>query len=110
MSEQEMVKVYELAKELGIDSISLLDKLKGLNIKVKNHMSELRPEEVQIARSSLRKGSVAEKPAKKTPSKTKKKAQETVGSLAHTVNELIASSEKKTASPVIRRRLKAEGG
>ena len=67
MSEQEMVKVYELAKELGIDSISLLDKLKSLNIKVKNHMSELRSEEVQIARSSLRKGGESDKSLKKIP-------------------------------------------
>ena len=66
MSEQEMVKVYELAKELGIDSISLLDKLKGLNIRVKNHMSELRDDEVAIARTSLKKGPVVDK-SKKLP-------------------------------------------
>src|SRR4051812_39461767 len=86
MSEQEMVKVYELAKELGIDSISLLDKLKSLNIKVKNHMSELRNEEVQIARSSLRKGSEAEKSLKKAPIKTRKKAGDIPNSIVHTTD------------------------
>src|SRR3954467_6076836 len=83
MSEQEMVKVYELAKELGIDSISLLDKLKSLNIKVKNHMSELRNEEVQIARTSLRKGLDSDKSIKKIPTKTRKKAGEAPSTLAH---------------------------
>src|SRR5580704_16706893 len=78
MSEQEMVKVYELAKELGIDSISLLDKLKNLNISVKNHMSELRSEEVQLARSSLKKGALsAGGGVKKAPAKTRKKVAET---------------------------------
>src|SRR6185312_2380595 len=94
MSEQEMVKVYELAKELGIDSISLLDKLKSLNIKVKNHMSELRTEEVQIARTSLRKGQEADKALKKPPTKTRKKSAESASSLTQPGADL-GSAEKK---------------
>jgi translation initiation factor IF-2 len=108
MSEQEMVKVYELAKELGIDSISLLDKLKSLNIKVKNHMSELRSEEAQIARTSLRKGSDTDKIAKKIPTKTRKKAGELSSSPSQHAADLSAH-EKKAASPIIRRRVKADG-
>ncbi len=106
MSEQEMVKVYELAKELGIDSISLLDKLKSLNIKVKNHMSELRTEEAQLARSSLRKGSEADK-LKKAAAKTRKKGDGASTSGQSTPD---ASPEKRSASPIIRRRIKADGG
>jgi translation initiation factor IF-2 len=107
MSEQEMVKVYELAKELGIDSISLLDKLKSLNIKVKNHMSELGTEEVQIARTSLRKGSSSDKSLKKAPTKTRKKAADGAGAVVQAAADL-ASAEKKTASPIIRRRIKTD--
>ncbi len=107
MSEHEMVKVYELAKELGIDSISLLDKLKSLNIKVKNHMSELKSEEVQIARTSLRKASDSDKGAKKAPVKIRKKAGESA--TASTLAAETASAEKKLASPIIRRRVKADG-
>ena len=110
MSEHEMVKVYELAKELGIDSISLLDKLKSLNIKVKNHMSELRDEEVEIARTSLRKGAEgAVKAAKKAPVRTKKK---TTGdaSVSTSGSTESASAEKKATSPIIRRRTKSEAG
>ncbi len=109
MSEQEMVKVYELAKELGIDSISLLDKLKNLNIKVKNHMSELRTEEVQIARSSLRKSGDSDKSIKKPPTKTRKKATETPTAPSQSMSDL-SSAEKRSASPIIRRRVKAEDG
>src|SRR6476620_9758908 len=98
MSEQEMVKVYELAKELGIDSISLLDKLKSLNIKVKNHMSELRNDEVQIARTSLRKGIEPDKTLKKGPTRTRKKSSEPGSSLTQAGGEQ-ASAEKKASSP-----------
>ena len=53
MTEKEPTKVYELAKELGIDSISLVDKLKTLEINVKNHMSELTDTDVERARTVL---------------------------------------------------------
>lgn len=108
MSEQEMVKVYELAKELGIDSISLLDKLKSLNIKVKNHMSELRDEEVHIARTSLRKGADSTKGAKKPPTKTRKRAGEVTTAVQQAHHDTVAGEKKHTA-PIIRRRVKADG-
>lgn len=127
MSEQETVKVYELAKELGIDSISLLDRLKNLNINVKNHMSELRDEEVVLARTSLKKpaaGATAEKKAapkktaaktattkttaaKTTATKTRKKATEPAAETAAAPDP--DASSQKSASPIIRRRTKSDG-
>ncbi|MBC7396562.1 MAG: translation initiation factor IF-2 N-terminal domain-containing protein, partial [Bdellovibrionales bacterium] len=59
MTDREPLKVYELAKELGIDSISLVDKLKTLEINVKNHMSELTDSDADRARSVLKTGSVS---------------------------------------------------
>ena len=56
MVDQDMMKVYELAKELGLPPLSLLDRLNELNIKVKSHMSELTPDQVLAARNSLVKG------------------------------------------------------
>ena len=75
MTDREPIKVYELAKELGIDSISLVDKLKTLEINVKNHMSELSDSDVERARSVLKTGTVSGKQAAgatkgKTSSKT----------------------------------------
>lgn len=49
------IKVYELAKELGIDSFTLLDKLKEIDINVKSHMSSLAAEQTQAIRSFLAK-------------------------------------------------------
>src|SRR5207248_2392041 len=115
------IKVYELAKELGTDSISLLDKLKSLNINVKNHMSELRPEEAEMARSSLtHKGATAGKkataPKKTAAAKTATAAKATTartrkaGAPAPAPEPAEApAAEKKAASPIIRRRVKADG-
>src|ERR1700758_596033 len=60
----EPIKVYELAKELGIAPLELVDRLKGMNIQVKNHMSDLATSEVELARTSLKKAAEPEKPAK----------------------------------------------
>lgn len=99
MTEQEPIKVYELAKELGIDSISLIDKLKGLNIVVKNHMSGLEPNQADLARSSLDGKKKSDKPdaKKRVVSKTRKKADPEE-----------AAPKKEAASPIIRRRTRSD--
>jgi translation initiation factor IF-2 len=109
MSENETVKVYELAKELGIDSISLLDKLKGLNINVKNHMSDLRGEEASLARNSLRPSKASAKTAapKKTVTRARKKTETTTAAAPAPAPE--TSAAPRAASPIIRRRTKADG-
>lgn len=66
--QQETLKVYELAKELGLDSFALLDKLKQINIEVKSHMSSLAAEQAEAVRKAI-KGD--DKPA---PKVVKKKA------------------------------------
>jgi translation initiation factor IF-2 len=87
------VKVYELAKELGVDSISLLDKLAKLGIQVKNHMSDLSDADAVTARASLKRTPEVKKP----PTRVRKKTP-TEGVVAET-------EEKKT--PIIRRKAKS---
>jgi len=67
------MKVYELAKELGIDSIALVDKLAALNIRVKNHMSDLDGNAVLIAKESFLKSTqkTPQKPAARSGVKRK---------------------------------------
>ncbi len=48
------LKVYELAKELGLDSFALLDKLKQIDIEVKSHMSSLAAEQADKVRALLK--------------------------------------------------------
>ncbi|OFZ00305.1 MAG: translation initiation factor IF-2 [Bdellovibrionales bacterium GWB1_52_6] len=101
--------VFELARELGKQALALVDELKTLNINVKNHMSELTPEQVQVARSSFgKKSGELVKPAKKPVARTRKKAAETPQALA--VQAALAEADKKAAAPILRRRLKADGG
>ncbi len=47
-------KVYELAKELGIDSKSLMQKLANMKLAVKSHMSSLEPDVVKKVSESLK--------------------------------------------------------
>lgn len=46
------MRVHELAKELGITSKEIIDKLKGLGKEVKGHMSNLDDEAIQLVRGS----------------------------------------------------------
>ncbi|MGE0614208.1 MAG: translation initiation factor IF-2 [Bacteriovoracia bacterium] len=125
MSETEPMKVYELAKELGMDSISLVDKLNGLGISVKSHMSALEPPQVSAAREALSvKTTKAKTPAKKAGAVVKRAAASGTGATAAgaattttTTAAKPAASRKKaaaapaaSASPILRRRTQEEAG
>src|SRR4051812_41323529 len=110
MTESEMVKVYELAKELGLDSISLLDKLNGLNIKVKSHMSELSTDEARLARESLSKKAAATAAPKKKATTTRKKpvaAASTDEAPAKAATKTAAKTAAPKAAPVAEEPAKA---
>ena len=92
------MKVYELAKELGVDSISLLDKLATLNIKVKNHMSDLAGDDLRIARESLGKKDEKKAAAKKTTVTRKKKSDAVEEAAATTAPAASATTLKKRAT------------
>lgn len=49
----ENIKVFELAKELNLKALELLDKIKPLDLKLKNHMADLSAEQVEQIRSFL---------------------------------------------------------
>lgn len=133
--QQEPMKVYELAKELGLDSFALLDKLKQINIEVKSHMSSLAAEQAQAVRDAIRgdkKGAgatvvkkraaaaaspasaaspagatAAEKPVKKV---TKKAAAATSPEAPASVKtKAKAESDSSPKRKVIKRRTGAEG-
>jgi translation initiation factor IF-2 len=101
---EEKVKVYELAKELGMESIALLDKLKQLSIDVKNHMSSLEDADVarvreQVAKEQavLNKSTKTAKTTKTTTRTAKKKEPEPTPTTA-------AAAPKRAGTTVIRRR------
>ncbi len=100
------IKVYELAKELGFDSLSLISKLKEISIEVKNHMSELSADQVK----SIRDHFLNPQPAAAATKTVKTTKAVTVRKKATTSTEAKTSeTAKKAASTVIRRRTKTDG-
>ncbi len=95
MSEtQTSMKVYELAKELGMDSFGLLDMLKQIDIEVKSHMSSLAADQATAVREHVSQKSRSSKKATKKKTTRKKTAKTTT-----------ATATKKAASKkVIKRR------
>ena len=65
-------KVYELAKELDLNSLDLVEKIKDIGVPVRNHMSSLPDEDVEKILSLLT-GDKPEATAKKTKKKVAKK-------------------------------------
>ena len=64
------IKVYELAKELGVQSREVLEFLNGKNIEVKNHMSALEEADADVVRKSFVKAEAAPaKPEQEAPKK-----------------------------------------
>jgi translation initiation factor IF-2 len=50
----ENIKVFELAKEFDLKALDLIEKIKTLNLKIKNHMADLTPEQVDQIRQFMR--------------------------------------------------------
>ena len=74
------IRVYELAKQYGVSSKEFVEELHGYGIPVKNHMSTLDAETVQVIETerNAAKPSPAEPPeAKVEPPSTKKKTKKT---------------------------------
>ncbi len=80
------IKVHELAKELGLQSKELVDKLISLKYNIKSHLSTLEDDEVEKIKKQLKKSEKTEKNV------DNKKAESS------------AKKEKKPIAPVIIRR------
>jgi len=111
MAEVSNIKVYELAKELGMDSLSLVDALKKLKVGVKSHMSALTPDQAELARSTLALKEDAPKKAKKKAVVRRKKTTSSAKSGVATIRRKKSSGEAtgvsataSQTSTVIRRR------
>lgn len=70
------VRVYELAKELGINSKRLIDVLHGLNVDVKNHMSTMDEDVAKKVMEMLTKGGLKKPQEEQEAEKTQKGGDE----------------------------------
>lgn len=68
------MKVYEFARELGIETIALMDKVKEWKLPVKSHMSALDDDMIEKIKKKMSESSEKSASTKKKKAKTKKKA------------------------------------
>ena len=105
------MKVYELAKELDIETITLMDKIKKWKLPVKSHMSSLSEDQIKDIEFKLKEAfskkktsskktvkKATKKVAKKTAKKTVKKATKKVAKKTAKKTAKKKSSSKKTSS------------
>lgn len=72
------LKVFELAKEIGVETLVLMDKIKKWDLPVRNHMTELPPDLVAEIREKLDGESSKSAPKKVAAKKVAKKKTATV--------------------------------
>ncbi len=96
------VKVFEFAKEIGMETLQLMDKIREWKLPVRSHMADLDGEMLEEIRAKLRSDSASDSGAKKA---TKKAAKKT-GDDADDADSALGSSAKagvkttaKTAAP-----------
>ncbi len=82
-------KVFELANEIGLGAIDLVEKLKAMGFNVRNHMASLNDEEVAKARAAL------ETPEKKSSPVKKAVVRKVIKKEAQPSDEMAASSHEK---------------
>ena len=91
------MKVHELAKELGLSSKDLMEKLQSMKIEVKSHLSTLEEDEIAKIKKGLDKSSSKSADSKKAKKEDTKKADDDKQNAP-------AKKEKKQFTPVIIRR------
>jgi translation initiation factor IF-2 len=106
------MKVFEFAKEIGIETLTLMDKIRKWDLPIKSHMADLSPDTIEQIRLKLdeeangKKKAIKKKATKKKAAAkkaTSKKASKKTGTI-----KTLAPTEKKVkkvrkASSVIRR-------
>jgi translation initiation factor IF-2 len=104
------IKVYDLANELGIRSIELVEKLKILGIDVKNHMSSITEEDAKKVKEKLSPKKEAKKDKKevKTKKAPKKKIIRRKAKDIEKEKEEIKAKEELEIKKEAEKQLKAE--
>jgi len=111
-------KVFELAKEIGVGAIDLVEQLKGLGLNVRNHMVSLSDEEIEkaiaglapkedVTKKKVTKKKVAKKKAAKKVVK-KVTAADVEGPVVTEVDEVVVKSDKPktvTRKKVIKKKI-----
>jgi len=94
----ETIKVFELAKELGLKALDLLEKLKPLDLKLKNHMADLSADQVERIKNYVSPPAAEAPAAKKTVVRKKSSAAAaSAGAIAGSRSTIVVKA--KTSAP-----------
>ncbi len=106
------LRVFEFAKEIGIETLNLMDKLREWEIPVKNHMASLDSETIELIRNKLdeekKSQAVKKKPATRKKAVAKKVEKTEAPVAKKTVAKKAVGTVKKTAEKRTVLRRKAE--
>ena len=90
-------KVYEFAKEIGVETITLMDKIRKWGLPIKSHMADLTTDLIEQIRTKLDEESGSRKDDKKKV--TKKVTKKAVAEVADE-EAAVAKAAKKTAPKI----------
>ena len=96
-------KVYEFAKEIGVETITLMDNLRKWEIPVKSHMAALSPENIEKIRKKM-----AEEESTGKTSSSKKVAKKKAKAKKKTVAKKKVAKKKTAAKKVVRKKSDAK--
>jgi translation initiation factor IF-2 len=91
----ENIKVFELAKEFDLKALDLIEKIKHLNLKIKNHMAEITPEQAEAIRQFMRPPVVTTE-ADKKKTVVRKSAKDKVESKVNAVSRSVVIKKAVT--------------
>ncbi|MBY0385500.1 translation initiation factor IF-2 [bacterium] len=100
-------KVYEFAKEIGVETITLMDKIRKWGLPIKSHMADLNPDLIEQIRSKLNEESSSAKDDGKK--KVAKKVTKKASSSSETKEETAAkpAAKKTVAKAPVKTAIKA---
>ncbi|MCJ8278299.1 MAG: translation initiation factor IF-2 N-terminal domain-containing protein, partial [Bdellovibrionales bacterium] len=93
-------KVYEFAKEIGIETLALMDKIRKWDLPIKSHMAELSPDVIEQIQAKLDEESSAGK-KKKTKKKVAKKKAATKKAATKKTATKKATTKKATSKKTV---------
>lgn len=96
------IKVFEFAKQVGLETLVLMDKIKEWKLPIKNHMATLDEEMLAAIRERLNEETQAKAAKTKTKTKSKTAGAKAAGAApAKTATKTTTKTAAKTATPTI---------
>ena len=95
------MRVYEVAKEVGVPNKELIAKIRALGLEINNHMSSLSPDDVVRVKRSLEKERLANTETKRLSSTVLRRRSKKSAGSGPVVRRSAASTETESSPPAV---------